>query len=351
MGYALCRDIIVVELPISNSGLTEIRITLKKQSDDQSLFSPEAKHMSFNRPIYSGMRNFLGLQDLVVSFYTKKCQFECAYCAIPTRSSEEEVGVDEIIQQIDWIWERYRDKVPILQQLSVGNEGSILDTQRFPQEVMDYFLDLLRFCPQLEVLSLETRPEYINENSLQRILTKIADTVRLDITVGWETQDDFLRQTVLNKQIPKKFFEKKLALLGKYGVRLTSYVLVKPSPTMTDEEGVEEAIATIDYLLEQRKRFGIDLVIYLNPTYIAKGSAMEKQLHEVSYQPPRIQDIYRIIQAAQAKEVPIYTGLWSEGLGDESNDFTAREDYDPSLRQYIYHLNQQKPHSLQEITV
>lgn len=307
--------------------------------------------MSFNRPVYSGLRQFLGLQDLVISLYTKKCQFQCAYCAIPTRSSERDVEASEIVEQIDWLWQRYGDRLPTLQQISIGNEGSILDTQRFPKVAMDYFLNAIQSCPQLQVLALETRPEYVSEEYIDYILTQIPNGVQLDLTIGWETQNDFLRQVALNKKVSKKFFEKKLAILGQYGVRLTSYVLVKPGPTMTDEEGVTEAIATIDYLVEQCDRVGIDLIVYLNPTYIAKGSALEQQFNEVNYQPPRIQDIYRIVRETQEREIPIYTGLWSEGLSDESNDFTAREDYDPALRQYIYNLNQQTPRLLQKIAV
>lgn len=297
------------------------------------------------RPVYSGTRNFLGLQDLVISLFTQKCQFKCAYCTIPSRSSDQDVKASEVIRQLDWIWNKYGDKLPTLQQLSVGNEGSILDDQRFPSEVMEYLLKLVNASSNVKVLSLETRPEYVREDYLRYILSCLSKKIALDVTIGWETQDDYLRQTVLNKRVSKSFFEKKLALLGKLGIRLTSYVLVKPGPAMTDEDGVLEAIATVQYLASKCQHYGVDLIIYLNPTYIAKGSALEKKIEAAGYQPPRIQDIYRIIQATQAMGIPIYTGLWSEGLSDEANDYTARQDYDPLLRQQIYQLNHQPARS------
>ena len=112
-------------------------------------------------PIYHGKRTFLGLKDLVVSFYTEKCQFSCSFCDLSSRSSEESVSEKSIIKQIHWVFDQYADEIQQFEQLSVGNEGSILDKNRFFEVAMEYLLERAKEMSQLHVLSLETRPEYI----------------------------------------------------------------------------------------------------------------------------------------------------------------------------------------------
>ena len=95
----------------------------------------------FDRPIYIGKRNFIGLKDLVVSFYSQKCQFQCSYCNLPTKSHPSFLSSEKIKQQIDWIMSSYSNELATFQQWSVGNEGSILDQSRFPEESLNYLLE------------------------------------------------------------------------------------------------------------------------------------------------------------------------------------------------------------------
>src|SRR5437588_9498165 len=100
----------------------------------------ETEGKQLSRPIYLGKRTFLGLKDLVVTFYTEQCPFRCAYCNLPTKSHVGPLAADWVKQQIDWSFEQYVDELDSFQQLPVGNEGSILDRRRFPSEAMAHLL-------------------------------------------------------------------------------------------------------------------------------------------------------------------------------------------------------------------
>lgn len=295
-------------------------------------------HPRARTPIYTGMRSFLGRKDLVVSFYTRKCQFGCSYCALPLRSANDPVAVADLNAQIDAVFEQYADELPSLQQLSFGNEGSALDGGRFHRESLDHLLGRLGELPSLELLSIETRPEYVKRGVIEDTQRRVPG-IALDVTVGFETQDDHLRQTVLRKSISRKVMEQRIELLGDLGVRLTSYVMVKPAPRMTDEDGVREAVATIEYLLERCSRANVDLVAYLTPTYVADGSYLAENFGHDEWVPPRIQDIAEVVVQGRRLGVPVYSGLWSEGLAGVNGDFRGREGYDPSLRDAIAELN------------
>ncbi len=298
-------------------------------------------------PIYDGTRMFLGHKDLVISFYTKKCQFDCTYCALPLRSANAPVSSADLDAQIDLIFEKYRAELPEFRQFSFGNEGSALDWQRFHRASMDYLLERAKALHNLDVLSIETRPEYITASALEDILQKThARTV--DVTVGFETQNDAIRIDILKKRISRRDLEARIALLGRLGVRLTSYVMLKPAPRMTEEEGVREAVATIVYLREQCTKANVDLVVYLTPTYIAKGSQLDRICNRDDYLPPTIQSIFRVIVESRRLGVRIYTGVWHEGLAEEGNDFRGREGYDPAMRKAIVRFNQTEDSSFLE---
>jgi archaeosine synthase beta-subunit len=296
-------------------------------------------------PIYHGKRTFLGLKDLVVSFYTEKCQFSCSFCDLSSRSSEESVSEEDVIKQIHWVFDQYVDEIQQFQQLSAGNEGSILDRNRFFEGAMEYLLERAKEMSKLQVLSLETRPEYIRAQVLEDILRK-TNANQVDVTVGFETQDDVLRNEVLNKRMNRNHFERKVEILGDLGVRLTSYVMLKPGPYMSEEEGVTEAVKTIEYLHELCAHHNTNLVIYLNPTYVANKSSLAQTMKKAGYKPPKIQSVLKTILSTQPLGIPIYTGLWCENLADETGEFSGRDDYDKRFRNAIKQFNKTQDSSV-----
>jgi archaeosine synthase beta-subunit len=290
------------------------------------------------KPLYDGVRSFLGRKDLVLSFYTRKCQFDCSYCTLPNRSSNEDVPAEDINRQIDFVFEKYSSRLRDFRQLSFGNEGSVLDRRRFHTHSMHHLIERSHEIPDLDVLSLETRPEYLHRAPLEDVLSRThARTV--DVTVGFETQDDEIRQGVLRKRISRRVMEDRVALLGALGIRLTSYVMVRPAPGMTEEHGVQEAVATVDYLRALCARHGVDLVVYLTPLYVAEGSYLQRTTNPSDWMPPTIQSVYRVVRAGLQAGVPVYTGLWSEGLAVDETDFTGRHGYDPAIRAALLSVN------------
>lgn len=289
-------------------------------------------------PIYYGKRTFLDLKDLVVSFYTEKCQFKCSFCDLTSRSSREAVSEEKILKQIDWLFNMYQSEIGTFRQFSAGNEGSILDRNRFFKGAMDYLVERSKEMTNLEVLSLETRPEYIRAPILEDIIRRNPAKV-IDVTVGFETQDDGIRNGVLNKRMNKEHFERKVEILGELGVRLTSYVMLKPGPYMSEDEGITEAIDTIHYLHDLCGKHNTGLVIYLNPTYIANKSPLASIMKKAGYKPPKIQSVLKTILSVQDLEIPVYTGLWCENLADDKGTFSGRKDYDEGFREIIKQFN------------
>jgi radical SAM enzyme (TIGR01210 family) len=248
---------------------------------------------------------------------------------------------------VDWLFHHYEGEIETFDQLSAGNEGSILDQRRFPVEVLGYLIQRANAIGALKVLSLETRPEYITQARIKEIL-RSSKADKVDVTVGFETRDDALRNGVLKKRLDRKQFEETIVLLGALGVRLTSYVMLKPGPAMMEEEGVREAVATIRYLADTCRGASTELVIYLNPTYVAEHSPLARAMKETGYKPPKIQSVVRTIIEAVDLGVPVYTGLWCENIAECGNDFTGRKDYDERFRAAVRAFNKTQDSSVFE---
>jgi archaeosine synthase beta-subunit len=94
--------------------------------------------------------------------------------------------------------------------------------QRFHRPSLEYLLERTAELPQLEVLSLETRPEYIRPDRLVDVRARTRAPL-IDLTVGFETRDDSIRMGVLRKKTSRRLMEERIRVLGELGMRLTSY--------------------------------------------------------------------------------------------------------------------------------
>ena len=275
-------------------------------------------------------RTFLGDQDLLIIFNTKRCKYRCHFCQLPAKSSPTLIPGREIVSQFSYVVRELKNSLSVMDRVTFSNEGSVLDPDTFPTEAMLEIAEGVGEMRRVRTMVLETRLEFVDTAVLNRI-REAAPRVSLNILTGFETHDPYIRDKVLFKREPLEVFERGLDRVAEVGAQLTSYVLFKPRWDMTDEEAVAEAEASIDYLAEQAKARGLDLSVRLNPMYAADGSRWAKKAHtSPDYQPPRLTDVMRVAEKKRREGVNIYIGMSTEGLDDGSN-YMGREDYSAKL--------------------
>mgnify|MGYP000991019025 CR=1 FL=1 len=226
---------------------------------------------------------------------------------------------------------KYAAALHVVERITLSNDGSILDERTFPPSLLDELVKGLQALPALRRISLETRPEFITMAWLDRLRESSVKAV-LDFLVGLETVDDRLRQVVLGKSVARTSFENALDMLASYpNVAVTSYILVKPAREMTDQDALDEACATIDYLHKQTLARGLPLSIRLNPMYVAPGTLWGADATERGYVAPRLSDVLAAARHAEKLKVPSYIGLSSEGIPGEHATYRDREDFNKTL--------------------
>jgi hypothetical protein len=281
-------------------------------------------------PHYFLHRTFLGDQDMLIIFNTKRCKYRCHFCQLPAKSSPTLIPGSEIVSQFWYVVKELKHSLSVLDRVTFSNEGSVLDPATFPTGAMLEIAEGINELRRVRTLVLETRLEFVETDVLAQI-REAAPRLTLNILTGFETHDPYIRDKVLFKREPLEVFERGLDRVAEAGAQLTSYVLFKPRWDMTDEEAVAEAEASIDYLVEQTKARGLDLSVRLNPMYAADGSRWAKKAHTSSdYQPPRLTDVMRVAEKKRREGVNIYIGMSTEGLDDGSN-YMGREDYSVKL--------------------
>ena len=174
--------------------------------------------------------------------------------------------------------------------------------------------------PRLKLVSLESRAEFVEGWELEGLKQRLG-AAALEVAVGYETHDERIRNRVLKKGLSDRRFHDLCALCAEKGVRLKAYVMVKPDVSLSEKEAVDEAVRTLIFIGEIGDRLGLRVTAHLNPTYVARGSQLEKEFRDQGYKPPRLWSVVEIIQRVRCRELPIQVGLETEGLAVEGGLF------------------------------
>jgi len=293
-------------------------------------------------PHFFLLRTFLGENDLLVIFNTKRCRYQCHFCQLPDKSTSQQISNESICAQFRHIIFELRHALSILDRVTLSNEGSVLDSDTFPVDCLMDIAMAISEMRRVRTLVLETRLEFVNVDTAARI-KRVLPRVSLNILTGFETRDEYIRDYVLGKREPIQVFLLGLDRVAQIGAHLTSFVLYKPDPAMTDEEAFHEAEATIDYLRVECHARGVPLSIRLNPMYRARGSQWARRAAStLHYLPPKLTDIMRLAEKKVGEGVAVYIGLSTEGLDEPDGSYMSRSDYSPQLLRPIKLFNDRK---------
>ena len=296
---------------------------------------------SIDEPHYFLLRRFLRDNDLLVIFNTQRCRYQCSFCDLPKKASHEFIPATNIETQYAHVIREVRHALSILTKVTISNDGSVLDTETFPEEALLRIARAIREIRTVTTVAVETRLEFATPHLLKALRSQLGKHIKLDVLTGFETADPAIRDEVLLKKEPLEEFLHGLDCITAAEASLTAYVLFKPSPDMTDDEAYDEAKRSIVYLASECKKRCIDLSIRLNPMYAAMQSRWARQAATIDgYLPPRLTDCMHLAETVAKEGTPVYLGLSTEGLSDDRYTYKAREDYYPGLTRYALMFNE-----------
>jgi len=279
-----------------------------------------------DRPLFHWYRKTPFGPELVVCLYTRGCRYRaCSFCSLPSVTAGDlQVPYREINTQVDFaLGQLSAEELDAVVRVSLFNNGSTLDQETLPTKSLLYFLLKASDLPNLAVVSLETRAEYVEDWELKVLRQILPDRAALEISLGFETFSEKIRNQVLRKGLTEAMFESLLALLSANRCRLKCYVMLKPDVTLTEQEGVEEAVRTIEYLGGMSEKHKVEISVHLNPTYVARGSRLENDFRVKGYRPPDLSGVVEVLLKTESVGLWTYVGLDDEGLAAPGGEFRS----------------------------
>lgn len=269
---------------------------------------------------------------LFVVFYTQACRWKkCIGCNFHDNASRKHVNFEDIIDQIDHVFDNI-DTTGV-NKIIFSNGGSMLDEETFSSTALMYLVyKLNRFHKHVKIISLESRLEYIDKcelEMLKRALMEGNSETELEIGIGFEAYDPYIRNTVFNKGLDDKDFEKFLSVASEYGYSVKCYFMLKPIPNLSTEDAIADIHKAIGYLSHCSEKYDVKINMHLNPTYVAKNTQLVKPFNEGAFVPPTLIDVCKAILPAKdtgGDKFSIYLGLSDEGLAVEGGSFIRDED-------------------------
>ncbi|WP_162551231.1 archaeosine biosynthesis radical SAM protein RaSEA [Paenibacillus tepidiphilus] len=165
----------------------------------------------------------------------------CGHLAKQTRS-DTAISADNYIAQFEneFKWIPF-DQFPLL---NVYNNGSIINDREIPSEALWRILQMIGETPEIKMLVLETRPEFVTEEKIREIKRLLPDK-HIEIAMGLELVDDFLRYVCINKGFTLKQYNKAAEIITRE-MHMRTYVLLKP-PFLTEMEAIEQAVLAVEH--------------------------------------------------------------------------------------------------------
>jgi len=276
---------------------------------------------------------------LFVVFYTLACRWRrCTGCALPHTSSSQHVDFHAVMKQVDHVFghpdvDARRGEI---RKIILSNQGSLLDEHTFSSTALMYLMAHINLrLPGVELVTMETRAEYVDEAELEFLARALAEgdaPARLELAIGFEAFDDAIRNRDFCKGLPLPYFEELVAKVGQHGFRLKCYFMQKPVPGMSDEAAVADVQAAIDYLARQAGQHGVHIDMHLNPTYVARGTPLAEAFEQGLFEPPQLLDVARAVLHAEEQDLTVFIGLNDEGLAVPGGSF-IRPGEEPLVEQ------------------
>ena len=272
---------------------------------------------------------------LFLVFYTQACRWSrCLGCNLPSLCCGQHVDYKALMAQVDHVFAQPEIKQTSaeIRKVIISNNGSVLDQETFSSTALVYLLACMNLhLPNVAVVSLETRPEYVEVEELEflaRVLAEGETVTQLELAVGMEAYDEHIRNDVFGKGLALQTLETLAALLGKHGFAIKVYYMQKPVPGLSDEAAVADVQRGIDYLADLGRRYQVPVNLHLNPTYAASGTPLAAALARGEFSPPYLRDVARAVVHARGSGLTVFVGLYDEGLAVDGGSFLRPEERD-----------------------
>ncbi|MCL2116255.1 MAG: archaeosine biosynthesis radical SAM protein RaSEA [Methanobrevibacter sp.] len=253
----------------------------------------------------------------------------CTMCSYIADCTLEPISSEKIVELFKREIAKYTEEIkleannpnPLPIAIKIFASGSFLNPQEVPRDARNEILQIIAHMDEIREIIVESRPEYVKSKTLKEVFSIIGDKL-FEISIGLESEDDFIREEKINKGFSKYDFElaiSKIAnLKNSYNIKSKAYILVKPILT-SEKEAIDDAINTAKYC----ESVGVDRVSFC-PATIHKGTLIERFWRKGAYILPWIWSTIEIINEVR-KSVAIPSFMDTSGFGSRRGPYNCKK--------------------------
>jgi radical SAM enzyme (TIGR01210 family) len=290
---------------IENKALIE-----KIKSIKQDALKRKIKYgdMQLNQPISfwtkkDRLLNELG-KEFTIILRTRGCSWAlgesggCSMCGYYLDANIEAVSDTQIINQFNYA---YKEKISEIKQdpnnfaVKIFNSGSFLDEGEVPETVRKHIYRKIAKEEKIKELVIESRIEHITSAKLEEI-REFFDKKYIEIAIGLETVNDYVRNNYINKGILFNDFKNALKRCKGHGIGVKAYLLFKP-PFLNEQAAIDDCSNSIRTLI------GLSVnSISINPLNIQRGTLAEYLWFQNRYRPPWFYSLFKCLRKSITEE-------------------------------------------------
>lgn len=183
------------------------------------------------------------------------------------------------------------------ENLTIYNGGNFLNSgneiacskEEIPLQFQKMICRSVNRHPTINKLFVESRPEFITERNIS-LLTGLLGSKTLQVGIGLESSDDWVRNQLLRKGIARSDFERAIDVLKSHQAQSLAYIFLKPMG-LSEKEAIEDTVNSIEYCFDA----GVDEVA-LSTAFVQSNTPLCEAFERGEYQVPNLWSVIKVIK-------------------------------------------------------
>ncbi len=249
---------------------------------------------------------------LMIVLRTNGCEYArktggCSVCGF-MKNAGENIGDTQIAGQFRYVLQTLDGHD--IQEIDLLTLGSFLNDREVGPAARKALLGQAADLEKIRRITIESRAEYVSVEKLKECRQWSGDKI-LELGIGLESADDYIRNTIIRKNLSKDDFEQSVADVKSAGCDLMAYVLVKP-PGLSEKEAIRDAVDTAIYVFDTARKYQVNARVAFEPVFICQNTDLETLFDNKEY---RLANLWSVVEVVKRTH---HLGSVFIGLSDES---------------------------------
>jgi radical SAM enzyme (TIGR01210 family) len=229
------------------------------------------------------------LKSFTVILRTVGCQWrKCTMCGYWHESAD--VTPADILTQLERAFRNSPDEHFILK---IFTSGSFLDEREIASETRKEIAAMVK-KRKIKKLIIETRPEFISAEKIEDLKA----VEHLEVAIGLETADDFIRSKYINKGFSFDDYKTAAEIVNECGASVKTYLLLKP-PFISEKRAIEDVVKSAALVSPYSS------TISLNLCNVQKYTRLEDLWKRKYYRPPWLWSAVEAIKEIKKRDANV----------------------------------------------